>query len=221
MDSAQTEIERLEKLIGSERDPDGRGFASLADALLRSGEFDRAAEVLRDGLTEHGDFPSAWAVAGRVHRALDDPEGASSAFERALELDPENRVALAGLGEAAVEPVGPAERADSPTAEVVGGTPEEMITRTMGDVFAGQGLYARAIDVYERLAAHDPEDQSLQDRLTELRAEKTRASARFIAEAAREEVPDDAFFDIAALAPDEGGGDDVTSIDSLAPDSTP
>ncbi|HEX9886246.1 MAG TPA: hypothetical protein VGA70_07145, partial [Longimicrobiales bacterium] len=44
------------------------------------------------------------------------------------------------------------------------------ITRTMGDLYAAQGLFDRAADVYRRLLADSPGDQGLAGRLQEIEA---------------------------------------------------
>jgi tetratricopeptide (TPR) repeat protein len=276
LETPQHEIERVEGLIGSGRDPAGRGFAPLADALRRAGDLDRAHSVVEEGLQRHGDFMSGWIVAGWVHRDAGRGEEAGRAFERALSLDGENCVAILGLAglaeerddiegalglyrkaleldhsdpdlEAKVELL---EMAPPPTSAQVEPEPEpellsidalapapqaepepepepellsidalapaadpgledaaagEMLTRSMGDVFAQQGLTAQAIQVYEQLVAQDPSDGSLTGRLTELRA------------AAAIPAPDEFIMDIGALAPDHDDG--IPSIASLAPDA--
>ena len=48
--------------------------------------------------------------------------------------------------------------------------PEELpATRTLAELFARQGLHARAIEVYEKLVAGSPDDEALRRRLRELR----------------------------------------------------
>jgi tetratricopeptide (TPR) repeat protein len=51
------------------------------------------------------------------------------------------------------------------------GVPDSgLYTRTMAEVFASQGLFLRAVEVYEMLLRSDPGDEALQDRLAELRS---------------------------------------------------
>jgi tetratricopeptide (TPR) repeat protein len=82
-------------------------------------------------------------------------------------------------------------------------------TRTLAELFARQGLHARAAEIYERLVEERPDDPALRARLGELRirerppeapaepaGEATEALAREMSEAAAPETPD---------APDVGG----------------
>jgi tetratricopeptide (TPR) repeat protein len=94
------EIARLEKLFGS--NPEGRVFTHLAEAYRKAGELDRARGILESGLRRHDGYASAHVVLARVLTDLGDDEAARREFERVLELDPENRIALRCLGEQAV-----------------------------------------------------------------------------------------------------------------------
>ena len=100
-DSLEKEIHELRSLFWSERDPDGRVFAPLADAYRRQGDLVQALELLRDGLDRHSDFAPALVVAGWVRRDRGEADAAREAFGAALELDEENAEALRGIGELA------------------------------------------------------------------------------------------------------------------------
>ena len=93
------QIDRLHELHLSQMDPTGRAFVPLADTHRRLGELDRALEVLRQGLAVHPDFASAHVVTGWLHRDRREDAHAIRSFERVLELDAENRVALRSLAE--------------------------------------------------------------------------------------------------------------------------
>ncbi len=93
------EIEKLEALYAE--NPAGRVFTHLAEAYRRAGEAGRAREVLEEGLRRHPDYSSAHVVLGRVLQDLGDASGAESAFQRVVELDPHNLVALRALGDLA------------------------------------------------------------------------------------------------------------------------
>ncbi|UCC26087.1 MAG: tetratricopeptide repeat protein [Gemmatimonadales bacterium] len=92
------EIQELRLLLGSPRDPDGRVFAQLGNALRRAGELDEAAEVLSEGLEAHPLFTPGHLTLGWVAVERGDLEDARTRFTRTLELDPENPFALLGLG---------------------------------------------------------------------------------------------------------------------------
>jgi tetratricopeptide (TPR) repeat protein len=46
---------------------------------------------------------------------------------------------------------------------------EEVVTRTLGELYAGQGLTLKAVEVFEILAARDPQDEGVARRLETLR----------------------------------------------------
>ena len=99
-DLLEGEIRTLRALFWSERDPDGRGFAPLADAHRRAGDAKQALELISEGLDRHPDFTPGHVVAARIYveQGL-SAEGEISA-RRALGLDPENVDALACLARA-------------------------------------------------------------------------------------------------------------------------
>lgn len=124
----EQEIRDLRSRFWSERDPQGRGFVPLADALRRAQELDEALEVVADGLARHPDFASAHLVHGWVQRDRGEEEEAEAAFRRVLEMDPENARALYGLGQ---------------------------ILAQGGRLAAGRDLVARALDLDPLLDAEE------------------------------------------------------------------
>lgn len=99
-DPNRDEIARLELLHRAH--PDGLIFPYLAEAYRKSGQLDRAEDVLLKGLTKHRDHSSAHVVLGRVRMDKGQAEEAETAFRRVLQLDPDNVVALRSLAELAV-----------------------------------------------------------------------------------------------------------------------
>ncbi|MEJ2542381.1 MAG: tetratricopeptide repeat protein, partial [Gemmatimonadota bacterium] len=93
-----TEIEELRLLMGSPRDPHGRVFAQLGDALRRAGFHGEALDVLLDGVAEHPNFSPGHLVLGWTAQEAGDLEVARTAYQRTLELDPDNPNGLFGLG---------------------------------------------------------------------------------------------------------------------------
>lgn len=92
------EIQELRLLMGSPRDPDGRVFAQLGNALRKAGELDEAEEVLREGLEHHPHFTPGHLTLGWVALESGDLEEARTRFQRTLDLDPQNPFGLLGLG---------------------------------------------------------------------------------------------------------------------------
>lgn len=100
-ESAGDEIRRFEEQF--RRQPDSLVFARLADALRKAGDPQRALEVLDDGIRRHADYLSAHIVRARTYLDLGRVDAARSAFERVIELDARNLVAIQGLAEIARE----------------------------------------------------------------------------------------------------------------------
>lgn len=94
---AVSEIEKLEARYAE--NPDGRYFAPLADAYRKAGRVDDALQLVGQGLTKHPDYLSAHIVLGRCYLDKKDDAGATGAFQRVLELDQENIIALKSLAE--------------------------------------------------------------------------------------------------------------------------
>jgi tetratricopeptide (TPR) repeat protein len=100
-ESHRDEIAKLESLY--ENNPDGRVFTHLAEAYRKAGELDRARDTVERGLTRHPEYSSAHVVLGRVLLDQGDRSGAAQAFERVLELDRHNLIALKALAESKAE----------------------------------------------------------------------------------------------------------------------
>ena len=78
---------------------------------------------------------------------------------------------LRGLGEGLDIDLGSGafEEDDAEVPEEPEVSPEEpVVTETMAELYVGQGLYEDALKVYRRLAEDHPEDERLQERITEL-----------------------------------------------------
>lgn len=92
------EIQELRLLVGSARDPEGRVFAQLGDALRRAGDVDEALEVLREGVDRHPHFTPGHVALGWAAQSSGDLDGALKTFRKALALDPDNPFSLFGAG---------------------------------------------------------------------------------------------------------------------------
>src|SRR5262245_61347729 len=96
---AASEIEKLEARYAE--NPDGRYFAPLADAYRKAGRVDDALQLVDQGLTKHPEYLSAHIVRGRCYLDKKDDPAALAAFQRVLDLDTENIIALKSLSEIA------------------------------------------------------------------------------------------------------------------------
>ncbi|HEX6644986.1 MAG TPA: tetratricopeptide repeat protein [Gemmatimonadales bacterium] len=96
---SSSEIAKLESRW--RENPQGLTFAPLAEAYRKMRDIPRALEILAEGLGRHPDYIPASIVLGRCQLDLGNDEQAQAAFERVLELDDENVIALKALAEIA------------------------------------------------------------------------------------------------------------------------
>ena len=91
------EIEQLKDKY--DRSPESRIFAPLADAYRKSGEVDKAIELCEKGLEGYPDYASAHVILGKCFYDKGATERSRAEFERVIEIDPENMVALKFMGD--------------------------------------------------------------------------------------------------------------------------
>ncbi|MEP6475186.1 MAG: tetratricopeptide repeat protein, partial [Gemmatimonadota bacterium] len=91
------EIEKLKRQW--DENPKGTSFAPLAELYRKDGQHDKAMEVLRVGLESNPRHIPGNIVRGRCCLDLKQDAEAEVAFRRALELDPENVIALKALAD--------------------------------------------------------------------------------------------------------------------------
>ncbi len=91
----EVEIQRLEELRAS--NPRGHTFARLADLYRKSGHPERGLQVVEEGLAHHPHYLNAHLIHGRILRDLGRGQEATAAFQRVLDIDDENLVALQAL----------------------------------------------------------------------------------------------------------------------------
>ena len=101
VDRAGQAVEVLENMpvrAGS----DLRRQTLLIAALVRQGDNDRAIAESNRLLEQNPDDPSVHTIAGALWQSIGAPKRASSAYEKALSLDPENLTALFSLSRIAL-----------------------------------------------------------------------------------------------------------------------
>ena len=199
-DDQTVEIEQL--LRRGESEPRTHTFVRLADLYRRAGEHERALSVIRDGLSEHPYYLDARLLHARVLLELGSDEVARIEFEHILTLDPANPLACMALGVERVEPQAggsggtlsaadwleeleeawrsdetdarPAREDSAPGAVPPGG----IETSTLAGLYASQGLFDRAIGVYEQMLARDPDNADVIAALAEMRRRAEAADER-------------------------------------------
>ena len=95
------EIERQRLTERFEEQPEGRVFAPLADCHRKLGNLDEALQICLTGLARHPNYSSAHVILGKIHLERGDDASAREAFEKVLELDAQNLLALRQLAEMA------------------------------------------------------------------------------------------------------------------------
>ena len=101
VDRAGQAVEVLENMpvrAGS----DLRRQTLLIAALVRQGDNDRAIAESNRLLEQHPEDPSVHTIAGALWQSIGAPKRASTAYEKALSLDPENLTALFSLSRIAL-----------------------------------------------------------------------------------------------------------------------
>ncbi|MEX2467606.1 MAG: hypothetical protein WD995_11905 [Gemmatimonadota bacterium] len=206
LEPLEEEIRTLHAILGSDRDPDGRAFAPLADAYRRAGQPRKAFGLLTDGIARLPDFASGHVVAARLYAEQGLLEEGEIAARRALDLDPDNVIAMAALLR---------------VLQSAGKTDEAAETRTMlamlePEVLEEEGL-AEAPEPTLDVADLAPDEPVL-----DVAALAPDEAVLDIADLAPDEpvldvadlAPDEAVVDVADLAPDEA----VVDLADLAPD---
>ena len=96
-----TSSARIDELQRRYREDPRRYFAALASELRKEGDPQRAIAVCKTELAEAPGHLSGHVVLGQALADIGATDRAAAAFERALELDPENSFAICGLGDLA------------------------------------------------------------------------------------------------------------------------
>ncbi len=96
-ETTRDEIAKLQEEYA--KHPEGRLFVHLAEAYRRSGELERARDLLQQGLQQHDDYLSARILLAEVHSELGEEEQARRTWGEVLEMDTENERALRALAD--------------------------------------------------------------------------------------------------------------------------
>jgi tetratricopeptide (TPR) repeat protein len=86
--------------------PDLASLSRLSYARELRGDIDGAIDAMRGALGSPGVAPEntafAWSIVGHLERLAGDPDAARSAYEEALDLEPNHAPSFAGLGRLAI-----------------------------------------------------------------------------------------------------------------------
>ena len=173
-----------------EAEPRTHTFARLAELYRGQGDLESALRVVRGGLANHPHYVTARLVHARVLGELGQASDAVTELQRILAFDVENPIARAAatrrwLGRLD-EAWGGGRRADAPAADAPAARPApegpegsgaaipdpaaaDLDTVTLAALYVRQGLFDRAIGVYERMLTRDPGNTRLAVALEEAR----------------------------------------------------
>lgn len=96
MDNIHPELEELFERY--RKAPEGYSFVPLADACRKVGSLDEALEICEKGIARHPTYVSGHVVRGKCFYDKGDRDMAMGTFEKVLDLDANNLVALKFLG---------------------------------------------------------------------------------------------------------------------------
>ncbi len=98
-DEFLTDHPDLEKLFEKlDKEPGSLVFAPLADSCRKAGRLEEALEICVKGVSEHPDYTSGHVVLGKCYYDNSEIAKASETFQKVLNLDENNLVALKYLG---------------------------------------------------------------------------------------------------------------------------
>jgi tetratricopeptide (TPR) repeat protein len=189
------------------RSPESRIFAPLADAYRKKGDVEKAIKICEQGLQRFPDYASARVILGKCYYDNGASERSKTEFERVLELDSENMVALKFLGDIFFAEDNKEKAAgyynellsiDPKNKEVkkfLDQLSEEFIpksidlnddknierttketgptTMTLAGIYAAQGYYSRALEVYEGVLKKDPGNREASGMIKQIKARES------------------------------------------------
>jgi hypothetical protein len=116
-------IDELRRRV--DKDPSSIAFAQLAEEYRRSGDFQQAVKVCRDGLARHPGYLSAQVTLGRALMELQEYDEAGKELEAVLQVAPDNLAAIRARAEIhqrrgdAPEPTGVLAKVEGPKPKPV------------------------------------------------------------------------------------------------------
>ncbi|UCC11541.1 MAG: tetratricopeptide repeat protein [candidate division WOR-3 bacterium] len=176
-----TEIARLSERYN--KDPKSRIFVQLADAYRKNNMIEEALDVLQKGLEHHPDYPLAHLIMGKCRFDKRMYAQAKESFQKTLEFDPQNVVALRMLAQTCeitndeegqitaykglltIDPFDDQAREKLSQLEAKY-KKEPMFTLAMAEEYEKQGNLEKALEIYKHLRSTDPSDLVVQQKIT-------------------------------------------------------
>lgn len=139
-----------------------------AGKLMQAGDMRGAESVIDEALGQHKDNHELWFVKGVVRQAQNDDPGATLAWTKALELQPEFVPAIFGIG-AVLLAKGDFDNAIDRFAQALRIQPDFADAHyNIGLALLGAGDRKRAIEAFERAVKLSPEDPTMLVQLADM-----------------------------------------------------
>ena len=196
------EINRYQEILA--RESSSLVFAALSEAYRKTNMLDQAIAVCKKGLHHHPGFLSGRVALARAYVDKGETDRAAKELERVILTAPDNLIAqglLLSIYEEkhdwdnlektvhrilSVDPQDEKARKSWQTLRKQPTTHEnapaagsgEIVTQTLAEIYASQGYYDKAFDIYRKLSVREPENPNLHERLADLKQQSLYRSAR-------------------------------------------
>lgn len=194
-DPSSADIQRYKEILS--REPSSLVFAALAEAYRKMDLFDQAIETCKKGLRSHPNFVSGRVALARAYMGAGHSDLALKELEKVVHAVPENIVAQKLLAriyreksdvdklegtlhrilaldisdETAKKELAQLHEANGRQESVSSSLKQrkEIVTKTLAEIYASQGCYEKAFDIYQRLSWEEPGIPAFHERLADLK----------------------------------------------------
>ncbi len=146
------------------------GRVALARAYVDKGETDRAAKELEKVILAAPDNLIAQGLLLAIYEEKRDWDNLEKTVHRILSVDPQDEKARKSWQTLRTQPTTNENAADGGSGEIV--------TQTLAEIYASQGYYDKAFDIYRKLSVREPENPNLHERLADLKQQSLHRSPR-------------------------------------------
>jgi len=209
------EVTRYRQILA--REPSSLVFASLAEAYRKRNLLKEAVHTCKKGLRIHPNFVSGRVALARtyaeqgksdlaqkelervvlsapdnlvaqrllvdVYRETRDLERLEKTLHRILALDTKDEMAREGLRWINEQ------RGCPPTTVDPDGSNREILTKTLAEIYAGQGHYEKAFGIYQKLSLLNQDNPFFHERLADLKEKLVSRSPRTRTQEEAKELP--------------------------------
>ena len=203
-DAESDEMDRYRQILA--REPSSLVFAALAEAYRKRKRLNQAIETCRKGLRIHPQFVSGRVALARAYADSGKLEPARKELERVVLSAPDNLVAQRLLAdiyrktmdldrlEKTLHRILSLDTKDDKTKKELQGIhlqkgifPEtngenslkgDIITQTLAEIYAAQGYFEQAFEIYQKLSWKNPDTPFFHERLADLKDRVLHRSGR-------------------------------------------